>query len=289
MGRRSNHCQDLVRRAQHFRSYFSSGLNLLADDRLSSLCIDFANSIRPWPKIVGCCITFHALTLGETVAQSLENPILNSPFRMPSRHWELSERGMPTGQALSGRRPSAYIVPIPKATRTAGQLELDVEGPVNLKTNDLVNRIRDRVDQWRALPAGQWGVTYETARLLTHWRETTRERPLFFCQVEAAETIIWLTEVAQKNRAFQELADAAATHSQAANPGLMRLAMKLATGAGKTTVMAMLIAWHTVNKARRPNSKMFTDAFLIVTPGITIKDRLRVLMPEAPDSIYERL
>jgi type III restriction enzyme len=103
--------------------------------------------------------------------------------------------------------------------------------------------------------------------------------------VEAAETIIWLAEVALKNRASQEFAEAAAQHSQAANPGLFRLAMKLATGTAKTAVMAMLIAWHTVNKARRPNSKTFTDAFLIVTPGITIKDRLRVLMPEAPDSI----
>jgi type III restriction enzyme len=121
------------------------------------------------------------------------------------------------------------------------------------------------------------------------WRDAARERPLFFCQVEAAETIIWLTEVAPKNKAFQELADAAAAFSQAANPALLRLAMKLATGAGKTTVMAMLIAWHTINKARRPSSRMFTDAFLIVTPGITIKDRLRVLRPEAPDSIYERL
>ena len=119
---------------------------------------------------------------------------------------------------------------------------------------------------------------------LSHWREVSKDRkPLFFCQVEAAETIIWLTEVAPKNRAFQELADAAASFSEAANPGLFRLAMKLATGAGKTTVMAMLIAWHAVNKARRPNSKTFTDAFLIVTPGITIKDRLRVLMPEAPE------
>ena len=95
--------------------------------------------------------------------------------------------------------------------------------------------------------------------------------------------------MAPKIKAYQELAEAAAAFSEAANPGLGRLAMKLATGAGKTTVMAMLIAWHTINKARRPNSRAFTDAFLIVTPGITIKDRLRVLMPEAPDSIYERL
>ncbi|MEQ1716792.1 MAG: DEAD/DEAH box helicase family protein, partial [Hyphomicrobium sp.] len=222
---------------------------------------------------------------------SLDNPILNSPFAAPSRHWALNDRGMPTGEAVTGRRASSYIVPIPKSKRTVGQAEFeyDIEGNANVKTNDLVNRIREQVDAWRKLPAGQSGVSYETARLLQHWRETARERPLFFCQVEAAETIIWLTEIAPKNRSFYELAKAAEIHSEAANPGLFRLAMKLATGAGKTTVMAMLIAWHTVNKARRPNSKMYTDAFLIVTPGVTIKDRLRVLMPEAPDSIYERL
>jgi type III restriction enzyme len=223
---------------------------------------------------------------------TLDNPIINSPFKYPTQHWALNERGMPTGETVSGRRPSSYIVPIPKAKRTSGQAEFeyDIEGSANVKTNDLVNRIRDRVDEWRKLPAGQSGVTYETARLLEHWRKPGPDRkPLFFCQVEAAETIIWLTEVAPKNKAFQDLADAAQVHSETANPGLFRLAMKLATGAGKTTVMAMLIAWHTVNKARRPNSKMFTDAFLIVAPGITIKDRLRVLLPESPDSIYERL
>lgn len=223
---------------------------------------------------------------------TLDNPIINSPFKYPTQHWALNERGMPTGATLSGRRPSSYIVPIPKAKRTAGQAEFeyDIEGSANVKTNDLVNRIRDRVDEWRKLPAGQSGVTYETARLLEHWRKPGPDRkPLFFCQVEAAETIIWLTEVAPKNKAFQDLADAAQAHSETANPGLFRLALKLATGAGKTTVMGMLIAWHTVNKARRPNSKMFTDAFLIVAPGITIKDRLRVLLPESPDSIYERL
>lgn len=221
----------------------------------------------------------------------LENPILNSPFRAPARHWELDDAGMPTGGCVENRRTSEYIVPIPQSRRQGGQLEFayDAGGQVAFKANDLVNRIRDRVDDWRRLPSGQWGVTYETARLLRHWRETSRDRPLFFCQVEAAETIIWLTEVAPKNKAYEEFAVAAAKHSEAANPGLFRLAMKLATGAGKTTVMAMLIAWHAVNKARRPNSKMFTDAFLIIAPGITIKDRLRVLMPEAPDSIYNRL
>jgi type III restriction enzyme len=104
----------------------------------------------------------------------LENPILNSPFRKPCRHWELDEKGVPTGEALPDRRQSAYIVPIPHVRRTAGQAEFeyDVEGSTNVKTTDLVNRIRDRVGQWRELPTGQWGVTYETARLLEHWRDT---------------------------------------------------------------------------------------------------------------------
>ena len=221
---------------------------------------------------------------------SLENPILNSPFRRPSQHWELDEKGMPTGNRLPGRRDSAYIMPIAQPRRgQPDQLTLDVEGDVRTTPNDLVNHIRKRVDVWRGLASSQWGVTYETQRLLAHWRDAARDKPLFFCQVEAAETVIWLTEIAPKHKATKELADAIAAHSEAANPGLFRLAMKLATGAGKTTVIAMLIAWHAVNKARRPNSKTFTDAFLIVTPGITIKDRLRVLKPEAPDSIYERL
>jgi len=65
------------------------------------------------------------------------------------------------------------------------------------------------------------------------------------------------------------------------------LALKLATGAGKTTVMAMLIAWQTINKVRRPNSRIFTRGFLVASPGLTIRDRLRVLQPNDPDSYYE--
>lgn len=66
----------------------------------------------------------------------------------------------------------------------------------------------------------------------------------------------------------------------------MRLALKLATGAGKTTVMAMLIAWQTINAVRRRGSKKFTRGFLVVAPGITIRDRLRVLHPNDIDSYY---
>ncbi len=106
--------------------------------------------------------------------------------------------------------------------------------------------------------------------------------------MEAVETAIWLTEVApnagKTGRTFLEhLANA----NNDANPDLMRLALKLATGAGKTTVMAMLIAWQTINAVRRPRSKRFTRGFLIVAPGITIRDRLRVLQPNDPDSYYQ--
>ena len=103
----------------------------------------------------------------------------------------------------------------------------------------------------------------------------------FFCQIEAVETAIWLTEVAPHSKSGKRLLDLLASANRDANPEITRLALKLATGAGKTTVMAMLIAWQTINAVRRPGSKNFTRGFLIVTPGLTIKDRLRVLNPSA--------
>jgi type III restriction enzyme len=104
--------------------------------------------------------------------------------------------------------------------------------------------------------------------------------------VEAVETVIYLTEVAPNERAGKGFLDHLTNANNDANPELLRLAIKLATGAGKTTVMAMLIAWQTVNAARRSQSKRFTRGFLVVTPGITIKDRLRVLQPNDPDAYY---
>ena len=132
-------------------------------------------------------------------------------------------------------------------------------------------------------------VTPETARLLRHWRhhQFSGIRP-FFCQVEAVETAIWLTEVAPNiGQVGRDFLDHLENANKDANPELSRLALKLATGAGKTTVMAMLIAWQTINAVRRPQSSRFTRGFLVVTPGITIKDRLRVLQPNDPDSYYQ--
>ena len=98
--------------------------------------------------------------------------------------------------------------------------------------------------------------------------------------------MIWLTEVARRQDRYKHLWKHIEGANRNANPDLMRMAMKMATGAGKTTVMAMLIAWQTVNAVRSPTSSHFSRGFLIVAPGITIKDRLRVLLPDDPDSYY---
>ena len=234
------------------------------------------------------CPTLPDRGVGGMANAFVNNPILNSPFREPDRHFRLSDDGTPTEIIEPTRRTSSYVVPVPGARRGGPrQAELDLEGddePAGRNTpNALVNEIRGHIKEWRKLAASQWGVTHDTARLLQHWRDMQRDKPLFFCQVEAAETVIWLTEVAPRHKVWETVRKA----NEEANPDLLRLAMKMATGSGKTTVMAMLIAWHAVNKARRRNSKTFSDCFLIVTPGITIKDRLRVLLPSDPENYYE--
>ncbi len=122
---------------------------------------------------------------------------------------------------------------------------------------------------------------------MQHWRTHDFQGPRpFFCQIEAVETVIWLTEVAPSAREGKRFLEYLETAREAGHSALSRLALKLATGSGKTTVMAMLIAWQTVNAVRHPQSKRFTRAFLIVTPGITIRDRLRVLLPNDPENLY---
>src|SRR2546425_11637101 len=227
-----------------------------------------------------------------------DHPILNSPYDYPARYWELDESGQPTQKIIERRRRAEFITPIPKPKKQKApstQLQMVFDEGKGLSTaaqqydpTSIINELRQHVDQWRALPSNQWQVTPETARLLQHWRhhDFGSIRP-FFCQVEAVETVIWLTEVApQSGKAGKPLLEHLANANNDANPALMRLALKLATGAGKTTVMAMLIAWHTINAVRRPNSKTFTRGFLIVAPGLTIRDRLRVLQPNDPDSYY---
>ena len=227
-------------------------------------------------------------------------PILNSPYEYPARHWELDELGQPTQQIIASRRRAEFITPIPspkKRKGAAGQQSFVFDEGVGLSTQgqqydptSIINELRRHVDAWRSLSnPNDWQVTPETARLLQHWRHHAFNdiRP-FFCQIEAVETAIWLTEVAPKSgKAGAKFLDHLAGANHDANPELLRLALKLATGAGKTTVMAMLIAWQTVNAVRRPTSKNFTRGFLIVAPGLTIRDRLRVLQPNDPDSYYK--
>ena len=225
-----------------------------------------------------------------------EHPILNSPYEIPTRHWELDDQGQPTQKTIEERRRASFITPIPKPKKRKGsseQRQIVFDEGKGLSTQEqaydptpIINDLRHQVDQWRALPSpSDWQVTPETAHLLQHWRHHKFNdiRP-FFCQIEAVETAIWLTEVAPTiagGKGFLELLKNA---NNDANPELMRLALKLATGAGKTTVMAMLIAWQTINAVRRPGTKKFTRGFLVVTPGLTIKERLRVLQPNDPDS-----
>ncbi|MGB5048844.1 MAG: DEAD/DEAH box helicase family protein, partial [Caldilineaceae bacterium] len=231
--------------------------------------------------------------------QFFEKPILNSPYTYPARHWELDADGQPTNQILDFRRTAKFVTPVPKPKKRRKskdqQLALVLGEEEGISTEEQqydttgnINAIRAQVDRWRQIPdPGKWGVTPETQRLLQHWRSYPFQgiRP-FFCQVEAVETAIWLAEVAPNSAQGRETLDLLQGASEQANPELQRIALKLATGAGKTTVMAMLIAWQTINAVRHPRSRAFTRGFLIVTPGITIRDRLRVLHPNDPDSYY---
>jgi type III restriction enzyme len=231
-----------------------------------------------------------------------DQPILNTPYEYPTQHWELDTDGQPTQKTVPSRRPAEFITPIPKPKKRGKkrQRDLGLDDDEGIETNistaeqlykqtaELVNDIRKHVNEWRAGRAGVGKTTPETERLLNHWRnhKFSGVRP-FFCQVEAVETVIWLAEVAPSTVRGREILQALEEANDSANPGLNRLALKLATGAGKTTVMAMLIAWQTINAVRHPGSKRYTRGFLVVTPGLTIKDRLRVLLTNDLDNYYK--
>jgi type III restriction enzyme len=228
-----------------------------------------------------------------------DHPVLNSPYECPRRHWELDADGQPTQQILETRRRAEFITPIPKPKKRKGtaadqqQIVFDEgkglsDAAQQYDPTSIINELRQLVAQWRNLPnPSQWQVTPETTGLLQHWRHHNFSgiRP-FFCQIEAVETAIWATEVAPQSKAGKRILDHLANANRDANPELMRFALKLATGSGKTTVMAMLIAWQTINAERRPGSRHFTRGFLVCAPGLTIKDRLRVLQPNDPDAYY---
>jgi type III restriction enzyme len=216
----------------------------------------------------------------------IENPILNPPFTEPNRYFRFTDEGI-TNEVIDGRRASSYFVPIARPRKKSKQKALfETEWTQDrIIENQVINQIRQRVAIWRK--GGYVGVTPTTSRLLHYWIDPDRDKKLFFCQIEALETAIYITEVARKyGDAWIE--NTLREANDTSNPGLPRIAFKMATGAGKTVVMAMLIAWHALNKFANPQDARFSDTFLLITPGITIRDRLAVLLPNDPNNYYRQ-
>ena len=222
---------------------------------------------------------------------ALAESVLNSAYDEPSQYFELSTVG-PTGTILPGRRPSEFFVPIPrpkKGSKKAAQVAFDFDALTDerVEKNDKIDQLRDALRVWRQQRYP--GVTAISRKLLLHWSDPAREDRILYAQREAAETAIYLAEVTGRAKYERPGSfDWRAALDQANgehNAGLPRVALKMATGAGKTIVMAMLIAWQTLNKVATPQDKRFVKRFLIVCPGITIKDRLRVLQPTEPRDV----
>ena len=194
--------------------------------------------------------------------------ILNSPYEEPGEHWHY-DHDAARFDRKPGRRPAGYRLATPGST--------DPNDPGVLAEIRLVNRIRPLVREWRE--SGYPGVTGTTLRLLRHWREPDRENNrFFFCQLEAIETLVWLTESPASRRVGIRIPSDGGAFS--------RICSKMATGAGKTVVMAMLIAWQVLNRAARPQDTRFARNVLLVAPGRTVRERLAVLQPSSPDNYY---
>ncbi|GBD36901.1 hypothetical protein HRbin36_02030 [bacterium HR36] len=170
----------------------------------------------------------------------VDNPILNSPFEEPTRYWAYEE-GQPV--LKKGRRPAGYYL---KARTRGLQMAMLEEEFIPL---ELVNTIRERVQNWRE--RGHPGARPITRQLLNHWNNPERERKLFFCQRQAAETLIWLVEASQAEKQGIMIPK---------DNGLTRYACKMATGSGKTVVMGMVIAWQVLNKLANPQDRRFSDS-----------------------------
>jgi type III restriction enzyme len=234
---------------------------------------------------VGSATTAIATPPNVATPAAIDNPVINSAFVEPQRHFKVVD-GQIDGTIDEGRRPSEFFVPVAKPKKASPQLALQFGSGVRQQSNEIVNEIRFAVAKWRA--QGYPHTTALTRELLAYWQSEDRDRRLFFCQVEAAETAIYLTEAAEKAGDTKALNVIRAENARL-NDGLPRMAFKMATGSGKTVVMAMLIAWQALNKLANPYDKRFSTRFLVVTPGITIRDRLRVLLPNDPQTFYRAM
>ena len=201
---------------------------------------------------------------------TIDQLIINSPYKEPSHYWSY-DRETRSFTLKEGRRPAGYVI--------ASENSKSFDDPGVFIEIPLVNTIRPRVRTWRE--AGFPSVTGITKRLLEHWHnpEEREHRRFFFCQLEAIETLIWLTEAAESEKVGIEIPS---------DGGLFkRLCSKMATGSGKTIVMAMLIAWQVLNKVTYPHDTRFSRHIFVVAPGLTVKNRLQVLMPSGLGNYYE--
>ncbi|MDE0681571.1 MAG: DEAD/DEAH box helicase family protein [Candidatus Poribacteria bacterium] len=224
----------------------------------------------------------------DTPIQPVEQPILCSPYDEPNKHWVYDEQTGEAGQ-FSERRRAGYWF---KNERTGSdQLRLFQEE----RRDDLplVNALREDVKRWRE--ANYRNATPVTRELLRHWARDDLLRRLFFCQREAVETIIYLVEILQREKgphfkpqfSKADLAELVDSPNEPDIPDLIRYGCKMATGSGKTVVMAMLIAWAFCNRGKVPSDERFPQATLVVCPNLTIKKRLQVLRPEDNDNYYD--
>lgn len=199
----------------------------------------------------------------------IEQLIINSPYQEPAKHW-VYVRESQQFTLQDGRRPAGYW-------RSSGSNKRNYDDPGEFVQIELVNRIRPRVQAWRA--AGYPGVTGTTKKLLEHWYDRDqRQFPFFWCQLEAIETAIWLTEASPAEKQGIDIPS---------ENDWERQCLKLATGTGKTIVMAMLISWQALNKLANPKDARFSKNILIMAPGITVRDRLQVLLPSDPENYYQ--
>ena len=217
-------------------------------------------------------------------ASEVQDPIINSPYREPAAHWKIHEHA--PAEQIAGRRLPTYVY-LPPGARTDGENDRQVGYEIELQ---LVSRVRERLAEWRpqALRGGG-GVSRVTAELLAYWRRDGRAQPLFFAQLEAAETIVFLTEArADLLQGISVPPDQPGDEKlNAGFTAFRRLCCRMATGAGKTTVMAMLAAWSVLNKVANRQDQRFSDAVLVVCPNVTIRDRLAELDPRRGEaSIY---
>ena len=246
----------------------------------------------------------------ELVIQPPPNPILCSPYEEPSAYW-FYDRGTGIPQKLGGRRPASYFY---KTERSSGTGQLSFLAEEERDDLPLVNALRDDVRQWRK--SDYENASQVSKTLLRHWWRADRPRRLFFCQLEAVETIIYLREILAQGKTrrgkasltqeeFQALARAENPRPESWNPKvaqhpkladlpaepdlkpLMRYACKMATGSGKTVVMGMLIAWALCNRGRVPGDTKYPRHVLAVCPNLTIKERLQVLRPDVAGNYYD--